>query len=121
MNASRMVTEVVLETGWSIEYVLNMPARRFFSFKKHLVDLKKEKELARLLNACDIQAISWGGGDYLKEIKRNYREMLSSSSVVRKKLALKVLDADNKADTDIVASNLKAAFDVKARLMGIQI
>ena len=73
-----------------------------------------------MIHLCDIQAISWGGSDYLKELKYNYKMMLLPSTAPRKMLASKQLDADNKDDTDIVARNLKAAFDSKARLMGIE-
>lgn len=119
MNAGRLITEVILETGWSVRHILDMPALQFFIVRKNIFEIRKDERLHSLLTSCDIQAISWGGSDYLKELKNVYKEELSSSSARRKKLAFKQLDADNKDDTDIVASNLKAAFDTKAKMMGL--
>lgn len=106
-----------LETGWTITYVLAMPARQFFAFRKQMYEIEKEKMLLNLINDCDIQAISICNGDYVKELKNNYKNIWSGEAT--KKLATRGLDADNKKDTDIVAANLRAAFNSKARLMGI--
>lgn len=106
------------ETGWSVEYVLKMPARRFFALRKALYEVKREEKYSGLMDLCDVQFISVAQNGYHQELKDYYRGILDPEWP-KKRLNTRHFDMDNDDERQRAANILAATFKQKARLMGL--
>ena len=106
------------ETGWTVEYVLQMPVRRFFVLRKSLLEIKREDKYSHLLELCDIQMIGSAQGEYYQELKDFYRSQIQPD-VIKKRLNSRTFNSDNEEESQKAADILSATFKQKARLMGL--
>lgn len=106
------------ETGWTVEYVLHMPARRFFALKKCMFDLMREEKYSNLMDLCDIGLISVAQPGYAQELKDFYRSSYDPEWS-KKRLNSRCFAMDNEEDRKKVDAILSATFRQKAQLMGL--
>jgi len=118
LNAPRLVFELIKETGWSYEYVMGMPARRFFAFKKVMFEINREDKYSNLMDLCDVQFITLASAQYHSELKDHYKTLLSPD-LAKKRLNSRQFNVDNEDERQKVDAILQSTFKQKARLMGL--
>lgn len=111
-----MVTAFCYQMGYTVEYVLNMPARRFFSMRIALDKIKAE-EKSELLDIHAVNGIS--SLDYYKELKDNYLKQSIGETEYRKKKDFRVFDVDDPEQAKRVDDILRATFAVKSKVEGL--
>ncbi len=62
-----------METGWTIEYVLAMPAIRFFSFKKAMSEYIVERSSRFIYELIPALRTSGADSDYVEKVQTYYR------------------------------------------------
>ena len=111
-----MITEVCREFGWKVEYVLNMPARRFFSVRKSMYELITDEKFSNYAELSDIQAISICDVKYQNALKSHYTSRVTGYV---KRPSGRVFDVDQEAQREQLHLQLAAVFKQKKRLMGL--
>ncbi len=98
------------EFGWTVEYVLKMPARRFFAMRTETINYERKSRANFLLDLCDVAAIPLCNADYYKEVKSYFRD--AAMDVAERKRVQRmnrhVFDADDPIDSKRAAEALKA-------------
>lgn len=115
-----MIFEVCKETGWSIEYILEMPVRRFFAIRKSMYEIKREEHYNKLMELCDIQFIGVAKPNYYQELRDFYRSQIKPDQA-KKRLNIRQFDSENEGDRRKVDDILQATFRQKAKLMGLKL
>lgn len=87
--------------GWTVEYVLAMPVRRFFAMAKAARKMKEDDRNMLLFELCDVMVCSTGVKDYHEKLSGVYWNRLSF----------------NKENAPKKAS---AAYDISEREQGIK-
>ena len=67
-----MVAEACIIFKWQPEYVLAMPAVRFFAMLKAGKKKQYQDQSSIMANLCDIAAIAIGNKDYYEAIRRQF-------------------------------------------------
>lgn len=76
MNAGLMLAEVCQTYGWTLNYVLEMPACQFFLMARQARYIRYRE----LCDLCDISFIPNSDSKYLGELKRIYSTIAKSQS-----------------------------------------
>lgn len=113
-----MIAETISDTGWTVEYILSMPARRFFVLRREFALIEKEQKYSNLLEQCDIAWIPNSTPEYLQQLKEYYRAGLDVGPI-KKNVNLRTFDADNDNERAAAAKILEATFKQQAKLMGL--
>lgn len=87
-----------METGWTIEYILGMPAMRFFAFKKSMHDYMAKR--AAKFMAEIIPAIRTASADkeYVEAVQNYYKSYYLPDTEKRRMTQGKVFDLTNNED-----------------------
>lgn len=109
-----------MEFGWTVEYILRMPARRFFSVRKSMIAIERERRINNYIELCDIHFIPACSDKYGEALKEYYRAALNPDRA-RRMANPRVFMSDVREDSTAAAKILKATFDQKARLMGLRV
>lgn len=97
--------------GWTINYVLSLPAKTFFALLKSSRKLTKERDLYKFRELVDIVFVSLGGEKYAKDLRKYYQDQ---SEFVPKRNK-KSMDPSDPHAAMILASILSK----KKQLMGL--
>lgn len=73
MSAPKILAEVCLETGWNIEYVLCMPAIRFFAFKKAMSEYISEKSSRFIYEMIPALRTAGADSEYTEKVQSYYK------------------------------------------------
>jgi hypothetical protein len=108
-----LITYLCKEMGWTVEYVLNMPARRFFAMLIELKEQHRKQSAAFLYDLCDVAAIAICDVKYLKELKGYYKNLQNEtwSEPLFNKNPRRVFKADDPKESKAAANVLKAALN----------
>lgn len=113
-----MLAEAIIDTGWTVEYVLSMPARRFFVLRREMAKSLEEKRSLDLIEQCDIAWIPNSTPEYLNSLKAFYKSGLAPDNE-KKKVNIRTFDADNDKENKAAGDILAATFRQKKKLMGL--
>jgi hypothetical protein len=58
--------------GWNVDYILNMPAVRFFSMLNSAKKIKYRERAHFMMQLCDVAAVSIGGKDYFDIVRKQF-------------------------------------------------
>ena len=95
-----------------VEYVLAMPARRFFSMRKSLLEMRRKEQASSYREQCSIAAINGVNSlDYYKELDSYYRRLGMSEAEILKDKNPRLIDADNPEELNRGAKILQGFFD----------
>lgn len=67
-----MFAEVCMDYGWTLNYVLEMPAKQFFAMAKAAREVREERVNMFLFELCDVVPTATGVSEYHKEIRKVY-------------------------------------------------
>lgn len=97
-----------LTTGWTDEYVLSMPAKRFFSFAKLARDIEHKKKCVDFYNFALIAGIPVAKD--IQQYSEKLREYFWSETLTEKekKKSNHVFDAEDPQSASIIAAMLKS-------------
>lgn len=95
-----------MDTGWSIEYVLRMPAIRFFAIKKAHNKISDERLGKLLFELCDVVAVAPQSNDSLQKLKGFYQNWWLDEKIVEKRANPRVFDSTSESDRKQVATIL---------------
>jgi len=109
------------EFGWTVDHILEMPARRFFAVRKSLFEIKKEERYLSLMDQCDVQSIALGDGKYYNEVKNMYKANIAPPKRIEKQNNPRLFVADDPADSARFEAIMRSAFQTKARCEGIRL
>lgn len=98
-------------SGWTIDYVLSLPAKRFFALLSSSRKLRRERDLYTFRELVDIAFVSLGGEKYAQKLGEHYKNQ--SSYVVKRNK--KAMSPDDGYAAHIIASMLNK----KKQLMGL--
>jgi len=59
--------------GWTINYVLSLPAKTFFAALKSSRKIRRERDLYTFKELVDIAFVSLGGEKYAKDLREHYK------------------------------------------------
>jgi hypothetical protein len=101
--------------GYTPDYTLTMPARRFFAMNKSRMSLEARETAAKFYELCQIQAIGGVGSmDYFDAVSNNYRD--GTLSEKDRKILInrrnKVFDADDPDSIKYAAQVLGGYFNM---------
>jgi hypothetical protein len=99
-----MVAEVCGFYGWTLEYVLNMPARSFFAMRRASFDILGDQFNRLYLGLCDVAAIPLTNHKYVEELKTMY---LSRSGIKAEKKAAHFFDAKDPRAAEVLGAALR--------------
>jgi hypothetical protein len=100
------------------EYVLKMPARRFFSMRKALADMSFQEQNRQYFELCQIQAIAGVNNlDYYNELVAEYRKraMTEENRKILSNRSARIFDADNPEESKYAANVLQGFFGSVSR------
>ena len=67
-----MTAEACLIFGWQPDYILSMPAVRFFAMLRAAKKIRFQTRSAYMAELCDVAAISIGGKDYYEAVRKEF-------------------------------------------------
>lgn len=95
---------------WTDDYVLNMPAKRFFTFSKQAHKLKVERDAEYFMELCDIMAVAGCTSEYKDSLKSVYRARITG-----KKAERPVFEPDDERAVGVIMG----MFQAKKQVMGL--
>lgn len=115
-----MLTHVCRETGWTVEYVLSMPARRFYAMRLEMLRQDQKEKANFLYDLCDVSAISIADSKYFEEAKTYFRQsMMDPEDRLREdRMRRHIFDADDEIDSRRGAMAMKAMLGGGVRMNG---
>jgi len=99
--------ELCMDTGWSIEYVLHMPAIRFFAIKKAHTRVGDERLGKYFYEMCDVFALAPQSNESLQALKVYYKNWFDDERIITKRQNPRSFDSTNAKDREQVASILQ--------------
>ena len=87
-----------MDTGWTIDHVLKMPAIRFFSFKKACNKVRDERLSYYFYEMCDVTGLSGKDNETHQQLKTYYRKQFADESTVSRINNPRVFDLAKKED-----------------------
>jgi hypothetical protein len=106
-----MITHFCKAFHYTPDYVLQMPARRFFAMRIEQIELERRERADLLFDLCDVSAISLGDSKYLKELKHYYRTIKLTKDEYDKEVRHnnRIFDASDPKESKKAAQALAAA------------
>lgn len=104
MNAPETLARVCEFYGWTDDYALNMPAKRFFTMAVQSEELRNKRESRFYYELCDIVAISLCKMEYRDKLKQMYEERISKRT--RDSAATNQMDPTDPYSASIAAAML---------------
>jgi hypothetical protein len=102
--------------GYKPDYVLGMPARRFFSMRTALFDIERREKGNEYHELCAISAITGVNSiEYYRELQQYYRKMGMSKDQLIKYNNPRVINADDPEQGKMAANVLQGYFGLAAR------
>jgi hypothetical protein len=100
--------------GWTVEYILNMPARRFFVMLKESRDQENQKRWSSMVELCDVAAIPLCNGEYYSQ-KRAEFAALAMGGELKRGGSVRQFDHKDQRPKEV----LKNIFAMKHRTEGL--
>jgi hypothetical protein len=104
IKAGEIVTEIAMTFGWTLDYILNMPAKHLFVTLKHGRDLEYRKRQENYIDLCNVSQCAIGDVNYNKEIKKFYYDKIKNTKY--DKHGRNVLESGDPKSATILASLL---------------
>lgn len=101
--------------SYTPDYVLKMPARRFFSMNKSRLLLQEKERNLKYLELCHVQAVGGVGSmEYYENLSTHYRDMTLSEKdrSILEKRRNRIFDADDPNSNKYAANVLNGFFNL---------
>lgn len=119
LELGKLIAEVVIETGWSLEEILRMPLPRFAYFGKTVREVAERKQNEFYLEMTAVVSVAAGDSKYFSQMREHYVQRLLKPGQLEKRRNPRTFDMDDDEQRKAAANILAATLKQKAKLMGI--